>query len=355
MKQRTITGTLALRTALCVALFWLLSALLAAWLLASAGATEGETVTVTAFFAAAKRLSMVYVLWFVHCQLLGTLIWKPFDASLVRPLRRLANALKGDPLAFSEVENETAMPYGEIRAVLSGYRLRDKLRQAGQAARPPLGDAPARLSEAILRTEAKLAWTQTAENELTADGFTEATDAALDEALTALFQDAAPCFAENCTVTVRTRALSEHFLLELEGKRNPALSRKDLELLWDGFNRASVSGAYPGGKVRKALWEIPGGFTALEVTKTGLIFRLGLPICAAADLSRRSGGRFKTPVTAGEKVPDLRFGGEERQPENRRRKLERILIPTLVALALLAFVALTVWIQRRGLDRQWNY
>ena len=162
-------------------------------------------------------------------------------------------------------------------------------------------------------------------------------------------------FPENCTVTVRTRALSEHFLLELEGKRSPALSRKDLELLWDGFNRASVSGAYPGGKVRKALWEIPGGFTGAELSGSGLIFRLGLPVCTAADLTRRSDGRFRTPVTSGEKAPDLSFGGEERQPENRRRKLERILIPALVALALLAFVVLTVWIQRRGLDRQWNY
>ena len=359
MKQRTITGTLMWRTALCMAAFWLLSMLLTTWLFAGANSeayslAEAAPVTAAGFLAAAKQLTMVYVLWFILCQLLGTLIWKSFDNSLVRPLRQLGSALKADPLTISEAENEMKLPYGEVHAVLAGYRLRDRLRQAEQSAARTLSDAPARLSDAILRTESKLTWMQTVENELTADGFAEATDAALDEALLALFQDAAPCFAENCTVTVRTRVLSGFFLLELEGPRNRRLSKDELELLWDGFNRPSVSGAYPGGKVRKALWEIPGGFTGAELSGSGLIFRLGLPVCTAADLTRRSDGRFRTPVTSGEKAPDLSFGGEERQPDHPRRKLERILILTLIVLAVLAFIVLTIWMKRRSF-RRWNY
>lgn len=306
--------------------------------------------------AAVKSLILVYVLTLLLCELLGTFVWRSFDRSISLPLRRLGGALKADPLAVSKAEDDCAMAYWELQAVLAGYRLRDQLRQAGWATdrfSRPLEDAAAKLSEAILRAEEKLgsafmSWTQNVVNDFQADGYTGATEAAMDGVLIAMFQEAAPYLKEKATVTVRTRELSGFYLTELEGPIDRRVGKLDLDQLWDGFHRGSASGVYAGSGLRKALWEIPSGFSSVERTKNGLLFRVGVPVGSNTGGRGSHGASARTDQSLlQQKSGKAAFGMDDldSMKHPRARKLERILIPILVVLALLVFVALSIWLK----------
>lgn len=232
---------------------------------------------------AVRLLPPLYLLSLPFFLLPGLLLCLHFRRTLTKPLRELAADLERETLPVSDREYDYRMEYAELRALLSAWLLRRQLLEAEtrRSGGPPPEVCPVLLA-GLRRAEDSLQPIlcdrgQRIVRSLQADGRVAASREDLENALLAFFRETFPYLEDNGEMRLATASCGGWLLVELRIRVKHRLDREQFRALWDGVYREPRDGDAPGAKLRRAISEIPGAFTAVRSAGHGLALTLGLP------------------------------------------------------------------------------
>lgn len=226
----------------------------------------------------------IFLLLFLVFQLAGLLIWLPVERSLGKRLRLLGEALEQAPLETSEYERDYRSPYAEVRSVLAGMQLRDRLQRLQAAAmkprigqgehtqlRPALDQFERKLNPFLIDRGVRLA------RDPSADGELPLSELQLNTLLSAALLLIVPYLEQDTRILLRKRELEGFVLLEAEGTLKAHIKSDGLSALWEAADSFSSDAEKPG-EFLQAVRRFPSAFSALRKTKNGIVLTLGFAV-----------------------------------------------------------------------------